>query len=107
MGRQAGVFRAQVVILHIADHGCNVSRRYGIQLTPVDAILFPNPVLTTGDDGIQVDLLRSRYALQRMFLGGFRNRDMRGTHVDSLRRSAGSFSVPNLECLRTSAGGTV
>ena len=57
MGRQAGAFRAHIVVGYIADHGGDVSGRDGVQPVPVDAELFVNPVLTTGDDGVQVYFL--------------------------------------------------
>ena len=57
MGRQAGAFRARIVVGYIADHGGDKSGRDGVQPVPVDAEFFVNSVLPAGDDGVQVYFL--------------------------------------------------
>src|ERR1035441_1751498 len=81
MGRQAGAFRAHIVARYIADDGGDVSGGNGIQLVLVDAARFVNPVLTGGDDGVQVYLVRRCYALQRTFGIWFCNWSASGAHV--------------------------
>src|ERR1019366_1485304 len=92
MGRQAGAFRAHVVVGHIADDGGDGSGRDGVQPVPVDAELFVNSVLPASDDGVQVCFLGRGCGLPQASGSRFCNRDMSGTHVVCLRRLAGPLA---------------